>query len=368
VRTSTSAKPNAPLDAGALPAWVGETGWDADVVLSTRARLARNLAALPFPGHASQDELKAVAKQILPVARQREKGQAALRAVEVDKLSETDKARLVDSHLISPQHAGAGPYRWALVDDRHTISVMVNEEDHLRLQAILPGLQLESAWRIADKLDDLFGAQLEYAKHDRYGFLTASLSNCGTGLRMSVMVHLPGLALAGKLEEKLGAARTLGASVRGLYGEASGAVGDVYQISNAVSIGLSERQISARLAAVTTFLSTDEQATRELLRRRERSKIEAQVADAQAQLKAAERLSAKEAMSILSILRLGGLMELPTGVSTQVFSELLTGMRIGAQYVSGEKAQYTFFEETRRPALIRNKIRERVAKTKHDSK
>ncbi len=352
-------RPNPSLETGALPAWVGETGWDADVVLSTRARLARNLAALPFPGHASDDELRAVARQVLPVARHREKGQPSLRAVEVGKLAETERAALVDSHLISPQHAAAGPHRWALVDDRHTISVMVNEEDHLRLQAILPGLQLESAWRVADKLDDQFGGQLGYARHPRYGYLTASLGNCGTGLRLSVMVHLPGLAMAGKLEEKLVAARTLGASVRGLYGEASGAVGDVYQISNAVSIGLSERQISARLAAVTTFLSTDEQATRELLWRRERSQIEAQVTDAHARLKAAERLSAPEAMAILSVLRMGGLMGTSTGVTTQVFNELLAGMRIGAQYVAGEKGQYTFYEETRRPALIRNKIRQR---------
>ncbi len=359
MKTSTSAKPKPPLGDAVLPAWVGETGWDADVVLSTRARLARNLSELPFPGRASEADLKAVARKVLPVARHREKGHPTLRAVDVGRLAEADRAGLVDSHLISPQHASAGAHRWALVDDKHTISVMVNEEDHLRLQAILPGLQLESAWRVADRLDDLFGGHLDYAKHPQYGFLTASLSNCGTGLRLSVMVHLPGLALAGKLEEKLGAARTLGASVRGLYGEASGAVGDVYQISNAVSIGLSERQISARLAAVTNFLSTDEQATRELLRRRERSSIEAKAAEATATLKSAERLSAPEAMGLLSILRLADLMEMPTGVTTQVFNELLACMRIGAQYVSGEKAQYTFYEETRRPALIRNKIRER---------
>jgi protein arginine kinase len=359
VKTSTSGKFKPPLGEAALPAWVSETGWDADVVLSTRARLARNLSELPFPGRASEADLKAVARKVLPVARHREKGHAAMRAVAVDNLEPSEKAALVDSHLISPEHAAAGPHRWALVDDRHTISVMVNEEDHLRLQAILPGLQLESAWRVADRLDDLFGSHLEYAKHPKYGFLTASLTNCGTGLRLSVMVHLPGLALAGTLEEKLGAARTLGGAVRGLYGEASGAVGDVYQISNAVSIGLSERQLSARLAAVTTFLSTDEQATRELLWRRERSRIEGQVASAMATLKAAERLSAPDAMSVLSLLRLGNLFGIATGVTTQVFNELLASMRIGAQYVSGEKAQYTFYEETRRPALIRNKIRER---------
>jgi len=357
VGSNTSAK-SKPSGSEALPAWASENGWDADVVLSTRARLARNVNGLPFPGRASEADLKAVVKQALPVAQSPEKGQPALRAVNVGALSEADRAALVDSHLISWQHALAGPHRWALVDDRHTVSVMVNEEDHLRLQAILPGLQLEAAWQVAGGLDDQFAAHLDYAFHAQYGFLTSSLSNCGTGLRLSVMVHLPGLAMAGKLEDALQAARTLGGSVRGLYGENSGAVGDVYQISNAVSIGLTERQISARLAAVTTFLSTDEQATRELLTRRRRSEIEDKVARAQATLKAAERLSAPEAMDILSILRLAAQMDMPTGITNRVFNELLASLRIGVHYVAGERAQRTFYEETRRPALIRNKIRQ----------
>jgi len=357
VRSNTSAKPK-PLDSDTLPAWAGENGWDADVVLSTRARLARNLAGLPFPGRASEADLKAVVKQVLPVANIKEKGQPTLRPVDVGKLSDADKATLVDSHLISWQHAAAGAHRWALVDDRHTVSVMVNEEDHLRVQAILPGLQMEAAFQVANRLDDLFDAHLDYAYDAQYGFLTSSLSNCGTGLRLSVMAHLPGLARAGKLEDALQAARTLGGAVRGLYGEHSGAVGDVYQISNAVSIGLTERQISARLAAVTTFLSTDEQATRELLARRQRSEIEGEVAIAQARLKAADRLSAPQAMEVLSLLRLGAQMDMPTGVTNRVFNELLASMRIGVQYVSGESSQTTFYEDTRRPALIRNKIRQ----------
>ena len=325
-------------------------------MLSTRARLARNLTEFPFPGRASDAELKSVAKAVLGAARHPEKGQAVLRPVEVGKLDDGGRAALVDSHLISPQLAG--PHRWALVDDRHTVSVMVNEEDHLRVQAILPGLQLEGAYQVADRLDDLFGGHLDYAFLPERGFLTSSLSNCGTGLRLSVMVHLPGLALSGKLDGALAAARTLGGAVRGLYGEHSGAVGDVYQISNGVSLGLSERQIRARLAAVTTFLSTDEAASRELLWLRQRSLVEEKVADAQAQLKAAERLSAEEAMGILSVLRLGALLEMPTGVTNRAFNELLASMRIGVQFVSGEKAQRTFYEETRRPAMIRNKIRQ----------
>ena len=253
MRAATSAKtphkPASNTELPALPAWAGETGWDSDIVLSTRARLARNLAGIAFPGRAPEADLKAASRQVLAAARKREKGQVSLRAVEVGRLNETDKAALVDSHLISVPHAMAGPHRWALVDDRHTISVMVNEEDHLRLQAILPGLQLEAVWRIADQMDDQFGGLLNYAFDAKYGYLTSSLTNCGTGLRLSVMAHLPGLALSGKLEGALEAARTLGSAVRGSYGEGSEAAGNVYQISNAVSEGKSERQLLTRLAA-----------------------------------------------------------------------------------------------------------------------
>lgn len=356
MRSNTSASGSKKSET--LPAWVGVSGWEADVVLSTRARLARNLAGSPFPVRANAVELDRVAAQVLKAVETREKGAPALRAVEIAKLSAADKATLVDSHLISVQHAMAGQARWALVDDKHTVSVMVNEEDHLRIQAILPGLQLDAAWQIADRLDNRLAERLEYAYDPTYGFLTSSLSNCGTGLRLSVMLHLPGLALSGKFDQSLGAARTLGVAVRGLYGEASSTVGDVYQVSNAVSTGIAERSIVARLAAVTTYLLTDEQAARELLDRRNRSDIEAKVAEATAQLKASERLSAADAMAILSLLRLGDHLSMPTGVTSRVFTELLASMRIGVQYVSGHKAHSTFYEETRRPALIRNKIRQ----------
>ena len=312
---------------------------------------------LPFPGRADAAELNAVVKQVLPVADHREKGQAALRAVEVGRLSDGEKTALVDSHLISVQHASAGPDRWALVDDKHTVSVMVNEEDHLRLQAILPGFQLDSAYKVADRLDDLFASRLPYAADPKYGYLTASLSNCGTGLRLSVMAHLPGLALSEKLEEALTAARTLGAAVRGPYGEHSAAVGNVYQISNAVSIGKSERSLSALLNAVVTYLITEEQAARELLWRGRRSYLEGRVADAQARLKGAERLAADEAMTLLSMLRLGEQVGLATGMTSRAFNELLASMRIGTHLVSGHNARFVFYEETRRPALIRNKLR-----------
>ncbi len=363
MRPATSARTRPEnSDVPTLPAWAGETGWEADVIVSTRARLARNLAGFAFPSRASEADLKAVAKAVIAAAKGRDKGQVSLRAIDIHKLSDGDKSSLVDSHLISVPHAMAGPGRWALADDKHTISVMVNEEDHLRLQAILPGLQLDAAYRIADQMDDQFGGALDYAFHSHYGYLAASLSNCGTGLRLSVMAHLPGLALSGKLDGTLEAARTLGGAVRGPYGEGSAAAGNVYQISNAVSTGKTERQLLTRLAATATLLVTDEQAARELLWRGKRSVIEENVADAQSRLKSAERLSAGDSMAILSDLRFGEQCGLTTGVTSRVFNELLASLRLGAQFVLGERAQYTFYEETRRPALIRNKIREQLTR------
>jgi len=340
-----------------LPAWASEAGWESDVVISTRARLARNVRGVPFPGRASPADLRAVVDAVDIVLKSPGKELAGLRPVDIDRLDPPQRSVLVDSHLISVQHATSGPSRRALVDDRHTVSVMVNEEDHLRIQAILPGHQIPRAWQIADALDDAFGEFLDYARHPRHGYLTASLSNCGTGLRASVMAHLPGIALVGRLEESLTAAQTLGTSIRGSFGENTGMAGDVFQLSNAVSIGLTENQIISRLGAVVTYLVTDELAARELLWRTRPEIVEARVADAKARLKASTRLSSSEAMSILSTLRLAHHFGMPGGVSPVVFNELLASMRLGAQFVLGRKAHYTFYEETRRPALIRNKIR-----------
>ena len=261
--------------------------------LSTRATTgAESHAGFAFPGRAATSDLKAVAKQVLAVAKRRDKGHVSLRAVEVGKLGEADKAALVDSHLISVPHAMAGPNRWALVDDKHTISVMVNEEDHLRLQAILPGLQLDAAWRIADQMDDQFGSHLEYAFDAQYGYLTSSLSNCGTGTANLGHGPFAGAGSCGQTRRRFGSCPDAWRGSARPLRRTQRCGGDVYQISNAVSTGKSERQLVTRLAATATLLLTDEQAARELLWRDQRSSMEDKIMDAQARLKSAERLSA----------------------------------------------------------------------------
>jgi len=288
------------------------------------------------------------------------KGVPTLRPIDIDRQGDEARASLVGSRLVSVLLALGGPSRYALVDDRRQVSVMVNEEDHLRIQAILPGQALQSAWRMADQVDDQFAERLEYATDPRYGFLTASLANCGTGLRVSVMAHLKGLAMAGQLGPALTAARTLGVSVRGLFGEDTSNAGDVYQVSNAVSMGLTEAQIVSRVSAVVTFLLTEEQAARQRMWRRNPEIVRTAIATSFERLRTASRLTDGDAMEILSALRVGDDCGLPTGVDGSVFKDLLVTLRLGAHFVAGKKAQYTFYEETRRPALIRNRIRDRL--------
>lgn len=352
-----------PGSAGA-PSWISGNAPHSDVVLSTRARLARNLAGAPFPNRATDEDLARVAKYVLTATlRIQSRVVKSLQAVEIARLSDEQKAALVDSHLTSVGHVIAGRHRFALVDDRHTVSVMVNEEDHIRIQVILPGLQTEAAWKRADALDDALSAQLPIAYDPRFGFLTASLANCGMGLRLSVMVHLPALELIGRIRPTWNAAAALGAAVRGLYGEDLSVAANIYQVSNSVSLGLTEQQTVGRMQAVATFLEAEEAAARRQLLATRAGEVEALVHEAQAHLAGAGRLTVDEGIRLLSILRLGGLMGLETYVTDRVFGELVASVRGGIGMVTreGDRARDIFYEDTRRPAMFRNRIRAEMA-------
>lgn len=355
---------HAVLPIEALPAWAQTVAPGSDIVLSTRARLARNLADLPFPHRASEADLRHVASRIRAALKD-SAGEplGTLRVVDVCSLEDARKAALVDSHLISIPHALGGKHRLALVDDRHTVSVLVNEEDHIRIQVILPGLQADEAWQSANRLDDCLASRIPLAYHEQYGYLTSSLANCGTGLRVSLMVHLPALALLGRLAATWEGAQALGSIVRGLYGEGAEPAGNVYQISNAASLGITERQVVGRIQAVATYLVAEERAARDTLIRRRHEEAGQAVKEAQAALQKAERLSVSEGMAILSTLRLGYLLGYETHVTAPVFNQLTASLRAGVGLLarSDLRARDVFYEDTRRPALFRNRIRQEIA-------
>ncbi|HEX5324509.1 MAG TPA: hypothetical protein VFW40_12030 [Capsulimonadaceae bacterium] len=347
-----------------LPAWAQKKSAGSDIVLSTRARLARNLADSPFPHRASDDALRETAARIRSALKEpTSDALRTLRAVDVSQLDETRKAALLDAHLISVPHALAGKHRLALVDERHTVSVLVNEEDHIRVQVILPGLQAEEAWQSANKIDNALASHLPFAYHEQYGYLTASLANCGTGLRVSLMVHLPALGLLGRLPATWLGAEALGSIVRGLYGEGAEPVGNVYQISNAVSLGLTERQIVGRIQAVATYLLAEERAARDVFIRQRHEEATDAVLSAQESLQKADRLAVSEGMALLSTLRLGYLLGYETYVTAPVFNQLTASLHAGVGLLaqSDQRARDVFYEDVRRPALFRNRIRQEMA-------
>ncbi|MDR3710602.1 MAG: hypothetical protein P4L33_20060 [Capsulimonadaceae bacterium] len=345
---------------GKSPSWISGSASLSDVVLSTRARLARNVSGAIFPHMASDADLARVAKIVLTAAhRVQEKAFRSMHTVDISALNDQEKAALVDSHLTSVAHVRAGKHRFALVDDNQSVSVLINEEDHIRIQVILPGMQADAARRKADAIDDALSQELPIAYDKHLGYLTASLANCGMGLRVSIMVHLPALALLHRLPSTWQAANSLDAAVRGLYGEGTEMAGNIYQVSNAVSMGWTEAQTVGKITAVATYLEAEEAGARELLIRTRAAEMEDLVQNAQHQLRDAERLSVEEGVRILSTLRFGYLMGYDTHVSDTVFSELVAGLRGGTQLIASDddRARDVFYQETRRPALFRNRIR-----------
>ena len=339
------------------PAWVNADGPANDVALSTRARLARNVKGIPFPTVARPADLRRVADLVLDAVHdtddQRRIGR--LRVIRPAHLSEFDRLALVDARVASRQQVDGGSYRPVVLNETGTLSLMVNEEDHLRIQCILPGLQPMTALQMAQEFDNLIGSKIGYARTDNYGYLTSSLANVGTGLRLSVMLHLAGLAFLEEAVPALTAAIELKISVRGLFGEGTRVFGDIFQVSNDATIGFSEKEITSRVrAAAEHLISREREARRKLVAERKNELIEA-VERVMARLMEARALSGTEAMEHLSILRLGVELGLCQNPSAKLFNELLVSMRVGIS-ASGGRSTESVGSDVKRAKLVREKL------------
>jgi protein arginine kinase len=222
--------------------WLRGIGPMSDIVISSRIRLARNVAGYPFLSKATEEQRTELATII-----RRNVDESATAGdwsyLEMAKTDELDQQILIERHLISRQHADARGSRGVAVSKNESVAVMVNEEDHLRLQVLRSGLQLDEVWDDISRIDDRLEERIDYSFHPRYGYLTACPTNVGTGLRVSVMLHLPGLKLTGEIERVFRAARDMRLAVRGLFGEGTEATGDFFQISNQVTLGRTEEEI-----------------------------------------------------------------------------------------------------------------------------
>src|SRR3989440_3727625 len=221
--------------------WLRGSGPMSEIVISSRIRLARNVAGLPFLSRCSRTQRTNLERKLRDVILESNIAPQTL-YVDLEQAPQMDRDLLVERHLISKPHAAAEGARGVAIGENETISIMVNEEDHLRIQVLRSGLQLEEAWEQINQLDDRIESKLDYSFHPRFGYLTACPTNVGTGIRVSVMLHLPALKLTGEIEKVFRAAKDMRLAVRGLYGEGTEATGDFYQISNQTTLGKSEEE------------------------------------------------------------------------------------------------------------------------------
>lgn len=304
------------LRTGSATEWLRGEGPSNDVVVSSRVRLARNFAGFPFPARCDAGQRL----EVLEYAKRHILGAELVDTmlwIDLSELTALERDVLMERHLISKQHAKAGkPRALAVSTPDERLAIMVNEEDHLRIQAIRRGLDLEDAFRQVDEVDNALEAQADFAYSSRFGYLTACPTNVGTGVRMSVMLHLPGLKLAGDLEKVRRAARAMSLAVRGFYGEGSDAVGDFFQISNQTTLGKSERDLLHDFEHnVIPKVIDYERIARKALIEKRRTILEDQVHRAIGTLRHARLLKTDEAMQLLSLVRLGLMLDIVDGIS-----------------------------------------------------
>ncbi len=327
-----------------------------DVAVSARVRLARNLADVAFPPRMGGEEMEGLIARVegaLPVVRR------AVGEVEVyrlESLNPLQRQALQEKHLVSPAFAAGGRGALLLRPDEG-LGAMVPEEDHLRLQGMAPGLHLEEAWQAVSALDDALGEHLDYAFSPRWGFLTACPSNTGTGLRASVMLHLPALVMTRQAGSLFEALAKVGVAVRGLYGEGSEAHGNLFQISNQVTLGVSEEEVLQSLHGICQQVVDRERAARERLRREAGSRLEDRVWRAYGVLTTARVMTSREALALVSDLRLGVDLGLVPHVEARVCGELW----LAASPALLQVAEGRVLSPEERDVVRANMIRRRLA-------
>lgn len=331
--------------------WLRGSGPQSEIVISSRIRLARNVSGFQFLTKCSRPQRAALEQKVREVVLGAGISSKTL-YVDLEKAPENDRLLLVERHLISKPHAQAEGARGVAVSGDETVSIMVNEEDHLRIQVLRSGLQLEEAWEQISKVDDSLEAKLDFAFHPRFGYLTACPTNVGTGIRVSVMLHLPALKLTGEIEKVFRAAKDLRLAVRGLYGEGTEATGDFYQISNQTTLGKSEDDLITEFKhlVIPKIIDFEHHARRALLNDRTVA-LDDKVHRALGLLRSARMMASEEVLFLLSHLRMGINLGRLKGIDIKTVNELflltqpahlqkLTGRKLEGDLRRAARADY----------------------------
>jgi len=333
--------------------WLRGEGPESDIIISSRIRLARNLADYPFTNRATPEQKLEIAETLsTQIAGLKSAG--PLTYFDLKSLAPLDLEFLVERHLISKEHA-RNDVGGVAINDQETVSIMVNEEDHLRIQVLRSGFRLGETWETIDELDDEIDQRVNYAFSMELGYLTACPTNVGTGLRASVMLHLPALLFTRQIDKVITAVGKMNLVVRGLYGEGTQYAGSLYQMSNQVTLGKSEQEILDNIVSTVPQIVRYERRAREMLLSQNKPKLEDRVFRSLGMLKAARTISSSETITLLSHLRLGinlGLIKMDIGQVNELFIRALPAhlqKSEGKQLEPGER-------DSARAAFIRRNL------------
>jgi protein arginine kinase len=336
--------------------WLRGTGPHADIVISSRIRLARNLDKVPFPHWANKKQRE----QSLGIIRDalKKTGYINSKAVllELSGLDNVDKQFLIERHLMSYEHAKGQDSKAVVIDEEGVLAIMINEEDHLRIQVMQSGFNLFEAWKIISAIDDALGGELSFAFSKEWGYLTACPTNTGTGMRGSVMLHLPALVLSRQISRVLAAIAKLHFTSRGLYGEGTEASGNFFQISNQVALGNNEEEMIANINGLIKQIIEQEEAGRAALLTQNRDMLEDRICRGFGTLRSAHIISSQETIELLSLLRLGCDLQIIKNIDRRIINELfILTQPAHLQKIEGRKLS-TEERDLKRAELIRRKL------------
>jgi len=344
------------LDLNAGPGeWLRGTGPECDIVISSRIRLARNLAQFPFLERLSGDDKEKVLDLI---RRESERARIAAELIYIDlaDADPLDRQILVERHLISRELAEGTGSRGVIFTPDESLSLMINEEDHLRVQILRSGLQLGPSWQEIDAVDSRLEKHLPFAFDPELGYLTACPTNVGTGMRASVMLHLPALAMTKQMDKIINAVSKLSLAVRGFYGEGTQAFGDFYQVSNQVTLGQTEQEIIESLESVIPEIIASERSAREALLSDNRVGLEDRIWRSYGIIRNAREINTEETMRLLSGLRLGVTLRIIPDLEIHTINEIF----IKTQPAHLQKMEGKKLSERSRDVARANFIRSRL--------
>ncbi|TCO69682.1 protein arginine kinase [Marinisporobacter balticus] len=335
--------------------WIEQCGPDKDIIISSRIRVARNLDEFPFPVALTKAKSKAVFESVTNAINESVLTHD-FEGVLLQEVDPLERQVLVEKHLISPNLAQNYEKGAAFLNKDESISIMINEEDHIRIQCLLPGFQLDEAWDMAEKMDDILEEHVKYAFDEKLGYLTSCPTNIGTGIRASVMIHLPALTMTGYMNRILQAASQIGLAVRGIYGEGTEFIGNVFQISNQLTLGRSEKDIIGNLKDVTRQIIQKERDARSTLLSNNGVQLEDKIYRSFGILSHARILTSQECMKLLSDVRLG----IDTGILKDIYvdnmNEIMVMMQPAYLQKIARKSLSSQERDIRRASLVREKL------------